>query len=46
MSEGVKYKAPVRKPQSPAEYPGGAEYVEPHLVYELVDSLIEGLSDM
>ena len=46
MSEGVKYKAPVKKPQSPAEYPGGAEYVEPHLVYELVDWLIVGLSDM
>ena len=46
MSEGVKCKAPVKNPQSPAEYPGGTEYVEPHLVYELVDWLIEGLSDM
>ena len=46
MSEGMKNKAPVKNPQSPAEYPGGAEYVEPHLVYELVGWLMVGLSDM
>ena len=46
MLEGVKGKAPVKNPQSPTEYPGGTEYVEPHVVYELVGWLMVGLSDM
>ena len=44
MSVGVKYWPPVKKPQLPAEYPEGTEYVLPQEVYD--PALLKALSDM
>ena len=44
MSVGVKWEPPVKNPQLPTEYPVGAEYVYPQLVYDA--ELSKALFDM